>query len=136
MASYDQQKETAFARLKVNKKDLPRIQKGQFTLFDFIEHNFSFSPKRRQLAVQVLELLKGSNKSTGGPASRQDAPKRFSDLQKQINSQKSSLHLVLSALENSGLVEKTGEGFLLSPSFTALLDQYALFWKKWLEQKP
>lgn len=119
MASYERQKKTAFAHLRVNSADLSSLTSGQFTVFDFLEHSFAFSPKRRQLAADVLELVR-------------QKPRRFKDLLYESKSQKSALHGVLSALSNSGLLEEDEKReYRLCPTFCAVLRGYSFFWENW-----
>ncbi len=124
MASYDRQRKTAFAHLRVDVKDGPLLNKGQFTLFDFLEHAFAFSPKRRQLAADVLTLVR-------------EKPRRFKDLLAETSAPKSALSGVLSALKNSGFLEENGEGVLiLSRDFCTALRGYSFFWESWSKSEP
>lgn len=113
-------KKQGFVHLRVDLSDGQRIRMGQFTVFDLVDRCFSFSQKRKQLAVQVLTLLA-------------EKPKTFTSLLTETQASKSSLHLTLSALEQSGLVrqDKRGAVFELSDGFVAALMQYAGFWKTW-----
>ncbi len=113
----------SFAHLRVDLADGARIQTGQFTRFDLVDRCFSFSTKRKQLAVQVLALLA-------------DKPATFTALLAETGVQKSSLHLTLTALEQSGLIqqERRGQVFELSEAFGAGLQAYAGFWVNWKEK--
>ncbi len=110
----------SFAHLRVDLLDGLRIQTGQFTLFDLVDRCFSFSVKRKQLAVQVLTLVA-------------ENPRTFTALLAETGAGKSALHLTLTALEQSGLIrqERRGQVFELSGDFAAALDAYAGFWKTW-----
>ena|SRR3989338_2964068 len=120
MASHERQLKSAFAHMRVNQEDAPLLQKGQFTVFDFLEHAFSFSPKRRQLAADVLEILR-------------EKPRTFSVLLKQTSAPKSALFGVLLSLKNSGLIDKKEGGFFeLSGRFSEILNAYAGFWKRYV----
>ncbi|MBI5226375.1 helix-turn-helix transcriptional regulator [Candidatus Micrarchaeota archaeon] len=112
-----------FAHLRVDLADGSRIQTGQFTLFDLIDRCFSFSTKRKQLAVQILTLLS-------------DKPATFTALLAETGVPKSSLHLTLTALEQSGLIrqERRGHAFVLSGTFGTALEEYAGFWTNWKEK--
>lgn len=114
-----------FAHLRVDLLDSQRIQTGQFTLFDLVDRCFSFSTKRKQLAVQILTLLA-------------EQPRTFTALLAETQAGKSSLHLTLSALEQSGLIrqERRGDAFELSAEFASALEAYAGFWKKWKTTAP
>ena len=112
-----------FAHLRVDLTDGGRIQTGQFTLFDLVDRCFSFSTKRKQLAVQVLTLIS-------------EKPATFTALLAETGVQKSSLHLTLTALEQSGLIkqERRGHEFGLSEAFGSGLQAYAGFWTNWKEK--
>ncbi len=109
-----------FAHLRVDLSDGTRIQTGQFTLFDLVERCFSFSTKRKQLAVQVLTLVA-------------EKPRTFTFLLAETGAGKSALHLTLTALEQSGLIqqESRAKPFELSDAFCESLQSYAGFWKGW-----
>lgn len=116
----DARAKQGFAHLRVDLSDGSRIQTGQFTLFDLVDRCFSFSVKRKQLAVQVLTLLFEQSRT-------------FTALLAETQAGKSSLHLTLTALEQSGLVqqERRGRVFELSDGFAGGLEAYAQFWKSW-----
>ncbi len=110
----------SFAHLRVDLSDGARIQTGQFTLFDLVERCFSFSTKRKLLAVQVLTLLS-------------EQPRTFTTLLAETGAGKSALHLTLKALGQSGLIwqESRAKPFELSEAFCDGLQAYAGFWKNW-----
>ncbi len=110
----------SFIHLRVDLSDGPRIQTGQFTLFDLVDRCFSFSTKRKQLAVQVLTLIA-------------EQPRTFTSLLAETGAGKSALHLTLTALEQSGLIrqESRAKPFVLSDAFCESLQGYAVFWKGW-----
>lgn len=114
----------SFAHLRVDLSDSARIQTGQFTLFDLIDRCFSFSQKRKQLAVQVLTLV-------------EEQPRTFTALLAETRAPKSALHLTLTALEQSGFLrqERRGGVFELSDGFALSLLRYAAFWKTWKQGK-
>ncbi len=120
----DGRRKQGFAHLRVDLSDAARIQTGQFTLFDLIDRCFSFSQKRKQLAVQVLTLVF-------------EQPRTFTALLAETQAPKSALHLTLTALEQSGLLsqERRGGVFGLSDGFTLSLLRYAAFWKTWKQGK-
>lgn len=119
---YLKQKSQTFAHFRVAKDDLAPLSSSQFTIFDFISHCFSFSNPRKQVAADVLNELKK------GPAS-------FKELQERLSAKKSSLFLVLLALERAGLVERKGKSkpFELSGGFSGILRAYAGWWESWRE---
>jgi len=86
-------KKQQYAHLRVDLSDGAKIQTGQFTLFDLVDRCFSFSQKRKQLAVQVLTLVT-------------EQPRTFTALLSETRAQKSALHLTLKALEQSGLLRQ------------------------------
>ncbi len=115
----------SFAHLRVDLADGPRIQTGQFTLFDLVDRCFSFSSKRKLLAVQVLTLLT-------------EQPRTFTSILAETGAGKSALHLTLTALEQSGLIrqESRARPFELSDAFCDSLQTYAGFWKNWKTTRP
>jgi len=116
------QKNQAFAYFKIASDDPERIVSGQFTLFDFISNCFSFSVSKKKAAADVLMELKKN-------------PSTFKQLQEKLGLQKSSLFLVLLALERAGLIEKTGKNrpIKLSGVFSQALNSYSSWWAGWVE---
>ncbi|MBI2445774.1 hypothetical protein HYV43_05280 [Candidatus Micrarchaeota archaeon] len=123
MASESVEKQQ-FAHLRVDLTDGAKIRTGQFTLFDLVDRCFSFSQKRKRLAVQVLTLLS-------------EKPRTFTALLSETRAQKSALHLALRALEQSGLIrqERRGAVFELSEEFAMGLWAYAVFWRNWKRRR-
>ncbi|MBI4360201.1 hypothetical protein HY572_00330 [Candidatus Micrarchaeota archaeon] len=109
-----------FARVRVRLGDVDSIQKGHFTVFDLLDASFSFSAQRKQLAAQVLGLVR-------------ERPRTFSELLVETGSQKSALYLAVTALLQSGFLEqkKRGRPYALSPAFSGVLEGYAAFWRAW-----
>ncbi|HLD62751.1 MAG TPA: helix-turn-helix domain-containing protein [Candidatus Norongarragalinales archaeon] len=120
---YLKQKSQAFAYFRVRQEDAQRISSGQFTVFDFISNCFSFSTAKKQVAADVLASLKRE-------------PQTFKQLQEALGVGKSTLFLVVLALERAGLVEKQGKNrpLRLSREFSQALNAYALWWSGWSEQ--
>ncbi|MEM4255506.1 MAG: helix-turn-helix domain-containing protein [Candidatus Norongarragalinales archaeon] len=117
---YLKQKNQAFAYFRVRKEDAPAVSSGQFTIFDFISNCFSFSTARKQVAADVLTELKASELT-------------FKQLQEKLGTPKSTLFLVVLALERAGLVEKQGKTrpLRLSSVFSSGLEAYASWWRGW-----
>jgi len=117
---YLRQKANAFTYFRVRGDDAASISSGQFTLFDFISNCFSFSTAKKQVAADVLAALKRE-------------PQTFKQLQEKLGVKKSTLFLVLLALERAGLVEKRGKNkpLALSPAFSQTLGSYASWWADW-----
>ncbi len=121
---YLRQKSQAFAYFRVNQEDAARVAAGQFTVFDFISNCFSFSTAKKQVAADVLASLKAESQT-------------FKQLHERLGVKKSTLFLVVLALERAGLVEKQGKNkpLLLSQAFSQALDAYAVWWRGWSEQE-
>jgi len=117
---YLRQKGQAFAYFRVAKEDHARIQAGQFTLFDFISNCFSFSTEKKKIAAGVLAELRQN-------------PQTFTQLREKMGLGKSTLFLVLLALERAGLVEREGKNkpLRLSQDFSSILLSYASWWGQW-----
>jgi hypothetical protein len=116
--TYEKQKSQQFAHFRLDKGDLPLLGSSQFTLFNFVKNSFSFSQKKRLLAVKILELLTSGEKA-------------FPELHSTTGSSKSSLYLLLLCLERSGVVEKNKGGkFVLSLVFSNVLLAYAGWWSE------
>lgn len=120
---YEKQKKHSRARLSIDLVHSKSLAGGQFTLFDFVDACFSFSSLKKEAAIKVLESLK-------------QEPKTFKQLQGETSLHKSTLYLLLSALEKSGLVEGSpgrGKPYRLSPRFSEHVQAYASWWSNWLE---
>ena len=118
---YRKQKSQAFAYFKVSKADAEAVATGKFNVYDFVNNSFSFSFPKKQIAIAILDSLKGK-------------PKTFKELQEGLNASKSSLYLVVTALKNSGLIESQGKNrpFQLSQGFSQSLNSYSSWWENWL----
>lgn len=122
---YERQKSQSYAYFRVRALPEERAAMGsaQFTIYDFVSNAFSFSTPKKELAISVFEeLAKGQ--------------KPFKELLEATGAGKSSLYLVLVALERSGLVERAGEGkgasYRLSGRFSDSLREYAGWWERWV----
>lgn len=121
--NYKDQKNKSFAYFRVNKQDPLKIKANQFTLYDFITNCFSFSRTKKDLTMNILMELRSG-------------PKSFKQLQEQFNLKKSTLYLLITGLEKSGLIEYSGKNsqISLSPAFSDALAEYSVWWKKWLNE--
>jgi len=121
--SHKRQKETSRARLTLDREGPLKLNRGQFTLFDFVDRAFPFSHAKKQNTLLVLEELKRG-------------PKTFKELQTKLDLQKSALYYLLVALAQAGLVSKK-EGkngrYSLSPVFSSDLESLAGWWRGWLQ---
>lgn len=117
---YLKQKNQAFAYFRVNGEDSEKITSGQFTIFDFITNCFAFSTAKKKIAADVLAELKKE-------------PQTFKRLQESLSLKKSTLFMVLLALERAGLVSKDGKNkpIRLSKGFSGALDKYSAWWSQW-----
>ncbi|MFH1199706.1 MAG: hypothetical protein V1708_01420 [Candidatus Micrarchaeota archaeon] len=120
---YNRQKSQAYAHFRVRGDDLAKLGSAQFTIYDFITNSFSFSQTKKELAVAVLESLK-------------HGPKTFGALQSSLGAKKSTLFMLVLALQRSGLVCPAAKGseLALSPEFSKVLCSYADWWAKWLSR--
>ncbi len=120
---YNRQKSQAYAHFRIRGDDLGKMDSAQFTIYDFITNSFAFSQTKKELAVQVLEALK-------------QQPRTFSELQRAIGAKKSTLYLLVLALQRSGLVTaaEKSKPLSLSPEFSNVLKSYAQWWERWLQQ--
>jgi hypothetical protein len=116
--AYKRQKASTYSYFRLRGEDVGKMASSQFTVFDFITASFAFSAKRKELAIAVLEQLKGGSKS-------------FTELVKATGAPKSTLYLLVLSLERAGLVEKAGRGYSLSSQFSFLLRSYAGWWEAW-----
>lgn len=117
------QKKNSRIRFEVNKDDSKKISQMYFTIFEFISASFSFSHIKKQLTIKILELLK-------------ERELTFSELVLKTNAKKSTLYLLLIALENAGLICSKGKGkpYSLSLDFSNTLEAYASWWRNWVEE--
>ncbi|MEK6843126.1 MAG: hypothetical protein AABY04_01440, partial [Candidatus Micrarchaeota archaeon] len=118
---YNKQKSQAFSYFRIDGSDLEKMKTNQFTIFNFIHNSFSFSQTKKELTIQVLEELKKGEIN-------------FIDLQKRLNAKKSTLYMLVLALQKSGLIAeaKKNEPLRLSNSFSDMLLLYSDWWGKWL----
>lgn len=118
---YIRQKRQSYTRFKIDAGDLERISSSQFSMFDFISNSFTFSPKKKQLSVKLLELLAGK-------------PSSFPEIVAQLGSRKSTAYLLCLSLERSGMIAKLeNKQYVLSAGFSHALRQYAEWWEKWVK---
>ncbi len=117
---YLRQKSQSYTRFKIDAGDLSRISSSQFSIFDFITNSFSFSPKKKQLSVKLLELLS-------------QQPASFPQIVASLEARKSTVYFLCLSLERSGLIRK-GESkeYALSEGFSQALRNYAEWWEKWV----
>jgi DNA-binding transcriptional ArsR family regulator len=121
---YARQKSESAARLRVRAADAEKIAGGRYTLYDFVENAFSFSPAKRELAIQILGALR-------------ERPRSFAELESEFKIPKSTLFLLLRALEESGLAKQGGRGepAELSAEFAEVLRANADWWFKWSKKR-
>lgn len=118
---YLRQKRQSYTRFKIDAGDLARISSSQFSMFDFISNSFTFSPKKKQLSVKLLELLS-------------QKPATFPQVVASLGARKSTVYLLCLSLERSGLISKNGsKEYALSEDFSHALRQYAEWWEKWVK---
>ncbi|MEM0475271.1 MAG: helix-turn-helix domain-containing protein [Candidatus Norongarragalinales archaeon] len=121
---YARQKNESAARLRVRSADAEKIAAGRYTIYDFAENAFSFSPAKRALAIQVLSALR-------------ERPRSFAELAAEFSVPKSTLFLLATALQESGLVKQNARGgpLELSTEFADALRANAEWWLKWSKKK-
>ncbi len=120
---YNKQKSQAFSYFRIDSSDLGKMKAQQFTIYNFITNSFSFSQTKKELTIRVLEELKNGELT-------------FIQLQRKLEAKKSTLYMLILALQKSGLVaqaEKNGP-LKLSPSFSDTLRLYSEWWEKWLNE--
>lgn len=120
---YNKQKSQAYSYFRIDSTDLEKMKSSQFTVYNFIGNSFSFSPTKKELTIKVLEELKNGEMT-------------FSSLQKKLDAKKSTLYMLIVALQKSGLIteaEKNGS-LKLSNSFADTLRQYSQWWEGWLKE--
>jgi len=120
---YNQQKSQCFVYFRLKKDDSTKISDAQFTLYDFINNSFAFSPTKKQLTVAVLDALK-------------ERPLTFNELVIKLNAKKSTLYLLCVALQKSGLIEQEGKNkpLRISGDFSLILNNYSEWWQNWLHR--
>ncbi len=123
-SNYQKQKQQTTTYFRVNSTDVQKILSRQYTLYDFINNAFFFSSTRKELAINVLEQLKKK-------------PQTFTELQTNLKLKKSTLYLLLFALNKSGLIVfargKRNQLIYLSTSFSQILEKNAEWWRAWVE---
>ena len=121
---YARQKSESAARLRVRAADAAEIASAKYTIYDFADNAFSFSPARKELASKLLSALR-------------ERPRAFAELESEFAVPKSTLFLLLTALEESGLVMQAGRGepLALSAAFSSSLRANADWWQKWSRKK-
>ncbi len=119
---YNRQNSQAFSYFRIRSEDVAKMEQAQFTIYDFITNSFSFSTTKKDLTVRVLEALK-------------EGPLPFAQLHRKLGAKKSTLYLLILALQRSGLVAPSGknEPLTLSPQFAQTLQKYAEWWERWLK---
>ncbi|MBU1198040.1 hypothetical protein KJ765_06050 [Candidatus Micrarchaeota archaeon] len=119
---YNKQKSQAYSYFRIRSEDAEKMQNAQFTIFDFITNSFAFSQTKKELTVHVLESLKKQ-------------PMTFIELQRSLNAKKSTLYMLVLALQRSGLVSRAekNEPLKLSNEFADTVRKYAQWWDGWLE---
>ncbi|HLC48080.1 MAG TPA: hypothetical protein VJI13_03310 [Candidatus Norongarragalinales archaeon] len=120
---YNKQKSQAFSYFRIDAGDASKMKGSQFTIYNFINNSFSFSQTKKELAIQVLEELK-------------KGPVPFIQLQKKLGAKKSTLYMLILALQKSGLVAPTEKNasLTLSNSFSEMLSLYSDWWARWLRE--
>ncbi|NYZ75550.1 helix-turn-helix domain-containing protein [Candidatus Micrarchaeota archaeon] len=120
---YNQQKSQCFVYFRLKKDDSTKISGAQFTLYDFINNSFAFSPTKKQLTVAVLDALK-------------EKPLTFNELVVKLNAKKSTLYLLCVALQKSGLIEQDGKNkpLRISGDFSLILKKYSDWWTGWVSR--
>lgn len=121
---YARQKSESAARLRVRAADAAEIASAKYTIYDFADNAFSFSPARKELAIKILSALR-------------ERPRSFAELETEFAVPKSTLFLLLAALEESGLVKQAGRGepITLDAGFADALRANADWWQKWSNKK-
>ncbi|MFH0971889.1 MAG: hypothetical protein V1835_04970 [Candidatus Micrarchaeota archaeon] len=121
---YKKQKSQAFSYFRIDSSDLHKMESSEFTIYNFITNSFAFSQTKKELTIKVLEELKKE-------------PMAFIALQKKLQAKKSTLYMLIIALQKSGLVtdaEKNG-ALRLSSSFSDMLKLYSEWWGRWLARE-
>ena len=117
-AHYARQRDSSFIYYRARMEDAGKTAAGSFNIYDFVSNAFSFSPKRKDAFVRVLEALK-------------EKPRGFSELLVTSGLGRSALFLLLLSLERSGLVVKNGRKFSLADAFSSSLEASASWWRRW-----
>jgi len=121
---YARQKATCYAYFRVNIDEQKKTKAAQYTIYDFVNDSFHFSPTKKELTIRVLEALK-------------DKPMDFSELAQHLSAKKSTLYLLLTALHRSGLIDRETkrQPYRLSISFSSMLREYSYWWENWVRIK-
>lgn len=119
---YHKQKSQAYSYFRIRADDVAKMDGAQFTIYDFITNSFAFSQTKKELTVSVLEELK-------------KGPKTFAELHRTLQAKKSTLYLLVLALQRSGLVTpaQKNEALQLSAGFSEALRKYADWYERWLK---
>ncbi|MFH0834879.1 MAG: helix-turn-helix domain-containing protein [Candidatus Micrarchaeota archaeon] len=115
---YVRQRDSSFVYYRVRAEDPGKTAANAFNIYDFVSNAFSFSPKRKDAFVKVLEALK-------------EKPRGFTELMEASGLGRSALYLLLLSLERSGLVAKEGRKYVLSGAFSSSLEASAAWWRRW-----
>ncbi|MFH1257815.1 MAG: hypothetical protein ABIG96_04490 [Candidatus Micrarchaeota archaeon] len=120
---YNKQKSQAFSYFRIDPTDLEKMRQSQFTIYSFINNSFAFSQTKKELTIKVLEELKHGEMS-------------FIQLQKKLEAKKSTLYMLVLALQKSGLVAASEKNapLKLSPAFSETLRVYSEWWERWLKE--
>ena len=115
---YVRQRDSSFVYYRVRSDDAAKADANALNIYDFVSNAFSFSPKRKDAFVKVLEALK-------------EKPRGFTELMEIGGLARSALYLLLLSLERSGLVAKDGRKYALSDAFSSSLEASAAWWMRW-----
>ncbi len=118
---YARQKATCYAYFRVNIDEQKKTKAAQYTIYDFVNDSFHFSPTKKELTIRVLEALK-------------EKPMDFTELAARLSAKKSTLYLLLTALHRSGLIDRETkrQPYRLSISFSSMLREYSYWWENWV----
>ena len=121
---YARQKATCYAYFRVNIDEQKKTKAAQYTIYDFVNDSFHFSPTKKELTIRVLEALK-------------EKPMDFTELAQHLDAKKSTLYLLLTALHRSGLIDRETkrQPYRLSISFSSMLREYSYWWENWVRIK-
>jgi DNA-binding HxlR family transcriptional regulator len=120
---YNKQKSQAFSYFRIDNSDLDKMQNKEFTIYNFITNSFAFSQTKKELTIKVLEELKKGDMT-------------FISLQRKLDAKKSTLYMLIIALQKSGLIteaQKNGP-LKLSDSFSQTIRLYSDWWDRWLKE--
>ena len=118
---YARQKATCYAYFRVNIDEQKKTKAAQYTIYDFVNDSFHFSPTKKELTIRVLEALK-------------EKPMDFTELASHLSAKKSTLYLLLTALHRSGLIDRQTkrQPYALSIAFSSMLREYSYWWENWV----